>query len=142
MTPIIDSNIWAYYFDADSQEHESVVGPVEELLSSGGIAVNTTIVMEVAHFLIKNLGPLEGGEKVEAFLRIPEVIVDLDYALATRAITLLARCSHKGIGGRDATILAAAEKLGESTIVTHDTAFKGLDWIQVLDPVDQAKDTL
>ncbi len=134
-TPIIDSNIWAYYFDEKSQEHEFVVKPMEDLLSSGGIVVNTAIVMEVAHFLIKNLGPVEGAEKVDVFLRIPEVIIDLDYALATRSISLLARYSHRGIGGRDATILATAEKLGENMIVTHDRAFKGLEWIEVLDPV-------
>ena len=133
---IIDSNIWAYYLDGESPEHESVVKTVEDLLSSGGIVVNTTIVMEVAHFLIKNLGPVEGAEKVGIFLRTPEVIVDLDYDLTTRSIKLLARYSHRGIGGRDATILATAERLGEKTIVTHDAAFSGLEWIEVLDPVE------
>ena len=43
--------------------------------------------------------------------------------------------SHRGIGGRDATILATAEKLGEKMIVTHDKVFRGLECLEVIDPV-------
>jgi predicted nucleic acid-binding protein len=71
---IIDANIWAYYFDRDLPEHKSVVGTVEKALKSEQIAINTTIIMELARFLIKNLGPVEGGEKLGLFLRFPLVI--------------------------------------------------------------------
>jgi hypothetical protein len=31
--------------------------------------------------------------------------------------------------------LATAEKLGEKMLVTHDKSFRGLEWLEVLDPV-------
>ena len=83
---IIDTNIWAYYFDGDSPEHKSVVGPVEKALKSEQIAINTIIIMELAHFLIKNLGPVEGGEKLGLFLRFPLAISDFEYRSALDAV--------------------------------------------------------
>jgi predicted nucleic acid-binding protein len=51
----IDSNIWCYYFDRSAQEHDIVSGKLEHALT-GSVAINTVIEMEVAHYLIKNLG--------------------------------------------------------------------------------------
>jgi len=132
---IIDSNIWAYYFDGDAPEHLSVVDKVQEALSSEKIAINTVIVMEVAHFLIKSLGPLAGRSKLDVFLRFPFRIIDVDYELMLKAVELLVRYSREGIGGRDATILATAETLNLKRIMTHDEAFRRVDWLEVVDPV-------
>jgi len=133
---IIDSNIWAYYLDEDAPEHPSVINSVEGALRSEKIALNTVIIIEVAHFLIKNLGPVIGRDKLNLFLSFPFTIVDLDYKLALKAVELLANYSHQGIGGRDATILAAAETLGLVKIMTHDEAFKRVDWLKVIDPTE------
>ena len=62
----IDSNIWCYYFDRSAQEHD-VVSESLELVLEGGVAINTVVAMEVAHYLIKNLGHL-GKKKVDLFL--------------------------------------------------------------------------
>jgi len=97
--------------------------------------INTVIMVEVAHFLIKNLGAVLGMEKLREFLRFPFTVVDLDHAMALRALELLARYSHVGVGGQDATILATAESLSISKIMTHDEAFKKVDWLEVIDPV-------
>ncbi len=132
---IIDSNIWAYYFDKDASEHPFVVDAVERALRSEKIAINTVIVIEVAHFLIKNLGPVVGKEKLNLFLSFPFSVIDLDYELTLRTIELLASYSHQGIGGRDSTILATAETLNLDTIMTHDEAFKKIDWLKVIDPI-------
>jgi predicted nucleic acid-binding protein len=91
--------------------------------------------MELSHFLIKNLGPIQGGEKLGSFLAFPFVIVDLDYKLALDSIEELKRYSHLGIGGRDATILAFMRKFGVKKIMTHDSALKKVDWLEVADPV-------
>ena len=48
----IDTNIWAYYFDDASPLHGRVANPVEKALRSQPIAINTVIIMEVAHFLV------------------------------------------------------------------------------------------
>ena len=134
---IIDSNIWAYYFDEDAPEHDFVVDDVEEALRSERIAINTVIIIEVAHFLIKNLGPLLGRNKLSTFLSFPFRIVDLNYELTLRALDLLAKYSHLGIGGRDATILATAETLNINEIMTHDEAFKRIEWLKTIDPVSK-----
>ncbi|MEM2122205.1 MAG: type II toxin-antitoxin system VapC family toxin [Candidatus Bathyarchaeia archaeon] len=132
---IIDSNIWAYYFDRDAPEHKFVVDMVEKALTTGQIATNTVIIVEVTHFLIKNLGALTGMEKVDVFLSFPFTVVDLTYNLTLKAIEYLARYFHLGIGGRDATILATMEMLGLNRIMTHDKAFKKVDWLKVMDPI-------
>jgi predicted nucleic acid-binding protein len=132
---IIDTNIWAYYFDQDSPEHKSVVGPVEKALKSEQIAINTIIIMELAHFLIKNLGPVDGGERLGLFLRFPLVISDFDYRSALDSIEMLKRHSHLGVGGRDATVLALSKGAGVKKIMTHDDALKKVDWLEATDPV-------
>jgi len=134
---IIDSNIWAYYFDEDAPEHDSVVEDLEKALRSERIIINTVIIIEAAHFLIKNLGPLLGRKKLSIFLRFPFRIVDLNYELTLRALDLLAKYSHLGIGGRDATILATAEALNINRIMTHDEAFKRIEWLKTIDPVSK-----
>jgi predicted nucleic acid-binding protein len=129
----IDSNIWCYYFDRSAQEHDVVSGKLEHALT-GSVAINTVIEMEVAHYLIKNLGAV-GKRKMDVFLSFPMEIVDFDYLLAKRSIDLLAKFSQTGIGGRDATILASMEELGIKKLMTHDRAFKRIDSIEVIDPI-------
>jgi predicted nucleic acid-binding protein len=131
----IDSNIWAYYFDDQTLEHKYVVKPLEEALSTEEIAINTVIIMEVAHFLIKSLGPVAGKEKLKIFLSYAPTVTELTYEVALKAIDLLAEYSHLGIGGRDATLLASMEQLTTTKIMTHDEAFKHIPSIETIDPI-------
>jgi predicted nucleic acid-binding protein len=133
----IDSCIWAYYFDKDSAEHPLVTEPVDKALRSEKIVLNTVIIMEVAHFLIKNLGPITGKNKLEVFLSFPFLVLNLDYDLTLDAIEHLKNYSHLGIGGRDATVIATMKNLGFNKIMTHDEAFKRLSWLEVLDPIQE-----
>lgn len=94
--------------------------------------------MELADFLIKNLGPVDGGEKLGVFLSYPFSVADLDYETTLESIEMLKRHSHLGIGGRDATILALMKKNGMNRIMTHDEALKKVDWVEAIDPVDPA----
>jgi len=129
----IDSNIWCYYFDRSALEHDIVSEKLEQALDEG-VAINTVIEMEVAHYLIKNLG-VQGKKKMDVFLSFHMQVVDFDQKLAKRSIELLAKFSQTGIGGRDATILAAMEELGIKKLMTHDRAFKRIDSIEVIDPI-------
>jgi len=131
----IDSNIWAYYFDASAPEHRHVEGPVEKALQSEEIVLNTIIVMEVSHFLIKNLGPVVGGEKIQVFLGYPHLVADLDYKGALDSIEELKKHSHLGVGGRDSTVLAFMRRTKIKRIMTHDKALKGVEWLEVIDPI-------
>jgi len=130
----VDSNIWCYYFDRSSQEHNIVSDKLEQVLD-GGVAINTVVELEVAHYLIKNLGS-EGKRKMDTFLSYPMAVVNFDQYLARKSIEYLTRYSQTGIGGRDATILASMEELEIDTLMTHDRAFKRIDFIEVVDPVD------
>ena len=129
----IDSNIWCYFFDRCAQEHDLVSEELENALD-GSVAINTVVEMEVAHYLIKNLGAV-GKRKMDVFLSFPMEIVDFNQDLAKRSIELLSRFSQTGIGGRDATIMASMEELGTKKLMTHDRAFKRIDTIEVMDPV-------
>lgn len=129
--------MWAYYFDVEASEHPFVAEPVDLALRSETVAINTVIIMEVAHFLIKNLGPIIGKNKLDIFLSFPFIILDLDYDIALDAIEHLRSYSHLGIGGRDATILATMRRLGFNKIMTHDKSFKRLEWLEVLDPIQE-----
>jgi predicted nucleic acid-binding protein len=132
---LIDSNVWCYYFDESCREHEAVVKSVEKTLAKEDILINTVIIIELAHFLIKNLGPVTGKKKLQKFLEFPMTIQDLDYEQVREAIELFCEYSHLGIGGRDATLLSAMKKTGTKKILTHDVAFKRVDWLEVIDPV-------
>lgn len=134
---IIDSCIWAYYFDKDAAEHPFVTEPVNKALRSERIVLNTVIIMEVAHFLIKNLGPIIGKSKLDVFLSFPFLVLNFDYDLTLNAIEHLKNYSHLGIGGRDATIIATMKSLGFNKIMTHDEAFKRVDWLEIIDPVQE-----
>lgn len=129
----VDSNIWCYYFDRSAQEHITVSEKLEQVLE-GSVAINTVVEMEVAHYLIKNLGS-EGKRKMDVFLSFPMEVVDFDQYQAKRSIELLTRHSQTGIGGRDATILASMEKLEIKKLMTHDRAFKRIDFIEIVDPI-------
>jgi predicted nucleic acid-binding protein len=129
----VDSNIWCYYFDRSAQEHNAVSKSLEQVLDDG-VAINTVVAMEVAHYLIKSLGP-EGKRKMDVFLSYPMEIVDFDQYLARNSVEYLAKYSQTGIRGRDATILASMQELGTRKLMTHDRAFKRLDFIDVVDPV-------
>lgn len=133
----IDTNIWAYYFDKGAREHRYVKKPVEEALRSEQIVLNTVIVMEVAHFLVKNLGPMLGKEKLDTFLTFPLTVVDLDYRGVLESVEELRKYSHFGIGGRDATVLAFMRRSASKRIMTHDEALKKVGWLEVLDPVPE-----
>lgn len=112
-----------------------MVGPVDEALRSQQIAINTIIIMEVAHFLVKSLGPVEGSEKLASFLQFPFSVFDFDYRSSLDSIEMLKRYSHLGIGGRDATILSMMSRAKMKKIMTHDEALKKVDWVQAVDPV-------
>lgn len=135
MTAFVDSNTWCYYFDSSAEEHEEVSGTLEEIVQKEEVYMNTVVVMEVAHYLVKNLGAVKGKEKLEQMLEFPFKIVELDFGLTTDSVEKLAEYTHTGIGGRDATIVAAMKEEDIERIVTHDQAFKEIEELEVIDPV-------
>ncbi len=133
----VDSNIWCYYFNEELPEHHAVASFLEEQFEGSILAINVVVLIEAAHYLIKHLGPLDGGKKVDSFLSAPLIIHDLDIASTKTAIEWLRRYSHVGIGGRDATIIATMKKHGITQLVTHNQAFKKINDLTVIDPIDK-----
>lgn len=139
----IDSNVWIYYLDATTPKHEYVRGPVREALSERTIFMNAVVPLEVTHHLTKRR---RGGEPfVERFLGLETVAIEpLDVSMVQRAHELLNEYPHVGIGGRDASLVAAMERREVSDLWTHDTGLKRLDtqvdWLSVTDPVEQGSE--
>lgn len=130
----VDSNIWCYYFDKSSKEHKAVARILERSLQREKIVINTIVIMEVAHFLIKNLHS-ESKKKINLFLGFPMRIIDFNFDQLRLSLNLLVEHSQLGIGGRDATLLAAMKKINARKILTHDKAFRKVRGIKVIDPI-------
>jgi predicted nucleic acid-binding protein len=132
---LVDSNIWAYYFDASLPEHSLVIKPLEGALKKNRVAVNATIVVETLHYFMKRLGSLEGTRKGRVFLSYGMPLYSIDEEIVDLTLTKLSEFTHLGIGGRDATILATMSKEGIRSLMTHDQAFKRIPEIDVIDPI-------
>lgn len=139
----IDSNVWIYYLDATTPEHDCVKRPMREALGERAIFMNAVVPLEVTHHLVKRR---EGNEAfVHRFLELTSVTVEsLDVALVQRAHELLCEHPHTGIGGRDASLVAAMERRGVDELWTHDTGLERLgervEWLDVRDPAAQSTD--
>ena len=134
----IDSNIWFYYFNSSAREHEETAEKVDEILDSNqSVHINSVILMEVGHFLIKNLGGIKGKKKLDQMLQYSFKTTDIGYSLARNSLDILAEEHQTGIGGRDATIIASMRKQGVEKLVTHDQSFKKINGIKVIDPVEE-----
>ena len=133
----VDSNIWCYYFDNSLPEHLTIAKTLDNFLKKKKLAVNTVIVMEISHYLIKNLGPIKGKKKIDIFLSFPLEMLNFNYSEMKKSVDLLSEYSYTGIGGRDATILASMKVKGITQLLTHDKAFRKIDFIEVVDPIKE-----
>lgn len=134
----LDANVWIYYLDAEQAEHDDVRERVGALVRSKPLFVTTVLQTEVLHYVTNQMDASE--RTLETFLSGKDVTVaDLLQADVERAAELLDTHEHAGIGGRDATVLAAMERHDVSRLWTHDEALKRmsdrLDWLDVIDPV-------
>lgn len=133
---MIDSNIWAYFFDSTLPEHEKVKETLENAIKNKEILMTTVIQMEIMHYMIKRLGAIIGREKLEIFLNYPFALDVLDRELVVDTMEVLQKYSHMGIGARDASILASMKRNDVNEIMTHDQALKKIEGIKAFDPVE------
>lgn len=135
----LDANIWIYYFDSGLAEHEAVHEPVTDLLRNEPIFTTSVLQMEVVHYLTNQLA--ESETAVDRFLSLEDVVAaDLRSEDVEMAVDFLSEHEAVGIGGRDATVLAAMERHDIGRLWTHDEGLKRLndriDWLDVSDPVE------
>lgn len=134
----LDANVWIYYLDRTLPEHDSVSPAVDALLEDEPLFITTVLQMEVVHYLSTQLA--DSSESVDRFLSLEDVrVVDLTSRDVETAAELLADYPNAGIGGRDATVIAAMDRSDVSRLWTHDEGISRLatelDWLEVTDPV-------
>lgn len=135
----LDANVWVYFFDAGLEEHEAVVDPVSTVLADAPLFTTTVLQMEVVHYLTNQLADGEGA--VDRFLSLEGVTVaDLTEDDVSAAASLLSSHGETGIGGRDATVVAAMDRYDVTRLWTHDEGLQRLgetlEWLEVTDPVE------
>ena len=136
----LDANVWIHYLDAGLEEHAAVREPVAGLLADEPLFTTTVLQMEVVHYLRRQLA--ESDDAVDRFLSLSDVTVAaLTDADVSRAAATLADHDEIGIGGRDATVVAAMDRYDVTRLWTHDEGLKRLgdrlDWLSVTDPVEE-----
>lgn len=136
----VDANVWVYYFDSRTDEHEAVKPRMVEALGDRPLFCNTAIQMEVVHYFANQF--VETGPYVDRLLGLEGLTVaDLTEQDVERAGDVLQAHPHVGIGGRDASLVAAMERRDVGELWTHDAGLKRLgdrlDWLTVEDPVER-----
>ena len=131
----IDSNYWIYLFDKTCDEHAYVVDHFKDLYDTASLALNTVVMIEVMHYLVKRLGPTVAKEKWQVFSSIDFIVGNLEFEQLDQIFTVLSKFSHTGIGGRDATILSFMEEQNITKLCTHDKAFTKIPNIEIIDPI-------
>lgn len=131
----IDSNYWIYLFDKTCDEHGYVVKHFKELYDTTLFALNTVVMVEVMHYLVKRLGPTVAKEKWQVFSSIDFIIGNLKFEQLDSIFDVLSKFSHTGIGGRDASILSFMKEQNITKLCTHDKAFTKIPNIEIIDPV-------
>lgn len=134
----LDANVWIYYLDTRTDEHESVVDTISDIVEDEPIFTTTVLQMEVVHYLHTQL--TDPDELLDRFLFLEETLVaELRREDIEAATELLGTYPNTGIGGRDATVLAAMRRYDVSHLWTHDNGLKrvgaDLEWLEVTDPV-------
>lgn len=135
----LDTNVWVYYLDADLPEHEAVHEAVSDLLRSEPLFTTTVLQMEVVHYVSNQLK--DSKPVIEGFLTAEGATTDsLSPDDVERAALILHEHQNSGLGGRDASVLAAIEEHDVTELWTHDSALKAVAHesvdVSVYDPVE------
>jgi len=122
----IDSNIWCYYLDQRLKEHQNVKQTMREIIRKNEIAINTIIVMEVAHYIVRHFTPENAKKRIDLFINLKNLnIRDFNHQEMTQALDILVEHAYSsGIGGRDATIIATMKNQNITRLATHDKTLK------------------
>ncbi|MHB1261287.1 MAG: type II toxin-antitoxin system VapC family toxin [Thermoplasmatota archaeon] len=115
---LVDSNVWAYCFDAGAKEHPRVKTALPRMLGDDDLLMPTVVQIEVVHYLVKRLGK-DAGPAVDTFLAQAAEVEPLTGGIVAEAARLLVAQRATGIGGRDAALLVMAKRHA-ATLLTND----------------------
>lgn len=68
---IIDSNVWIFSENENSDEHELAAKRIKDVLDSGNFGVNVVITSEVYHILSKFLGTADASGRMTNIIEHP-----------------------------------------------------------------------
>nr|WP_049928167.1 PIN domain-containing protein [Halopiger goleimassiliensis] len=117
---------------------------MRSILEEKPLFTATVFQIEVVHYLHTQLSNPE--EPIDRFLAFEGVsVADLTPVDVDRAVTLLEDHPTAGIGGRDATVIAAMRRYDVSRSWTYDGGLKRLgdelSWLEVTDPVEASPES-
>lgn len=119
---LVDTNHWLFYLDEDAPEHPRVAPRLDALLDQEDLLQTTVIQLEVAHGAFRRWGA-QASAPLGIFLALPARVVPLAPEDLQGSVRLLEAHHAGGLGGRDASILHAAQRNGATLLCTGD---KGL----------------
>lgn len=118
---LVDSNTWIFYLDRTVPEHARVAPRLESLLETEELLTTTVLQLEVAHYVVRQMG-LAARPALKVFFALPAKVDGLEPDDAKEAVRLLQEHASDGIGGRDGAVLHAALKHDVSLLGTSDRA--------------------
>jgi predicted nucleic acid-binding protein len=120
----IDSNYWIYLLEKTCDEYDYVVDHFKDLYDSSSLAINIFVMVEIMHYLIKQLGTKIVKQKWQLFSSINFIVGNLEFDQLDSIFEVLSKFSYTEIGGRDASILSLTEDNNITKLCTHDKVFK------------------
>jgi len=133
----VDTNVLLYAASTNPGEAAKQKA-ARQLLSEGPFAVSTQVLMEFYVNATRKLKPPLSGDDALAFIQglRPMPVVGMDFALFEQAVAI--HTQHK-ISLWDGAIVAAAKKLGTTTLYSEDMSHGQIfDGVQVINPFQQA----
>lgn len=119
MPPIlVDTGPLYAMADRDDDWHHRVVRFLER--SREGLAVPVTVLPEAAYLLMTHLGPEAERKLIQSVVSGEMAVEELTLQDLRRTLELLRRYEEARIGFVDATVVAIAERLKISRILTTD----------------------
>lgn len=140
---LIDSQIWIYYLDPNASENNHVSTYLEGtnedgILFNENIIVNPVIPMEVAHIIFGNLhlDTSLSYNTITSLFHFEHIeIKPIDLETLSDGLNILAKYRKRGIGGRDAILMATLMKFNIKTIVTNDKNLLSLTEFRRINPI-------
>jgi predicted nucleic acid-binding protein len=96
--------------------------------------------MEIAHYIVRHFTEKDARRKIELFVNLRNLkILGFDANLMAESVEHLLNYGYnEGLGGRDATIIAAMNSQDIRTLITHDEVFKRISsklTLNIIDPI-------
>lgn len=142
MSIVIDSMIWIYDIDPHAPESANVRkwmrGSNGALRKFEHIVMNTVIPLEILHSIGRNpsVDFTVAYNATLAIISLQNVdLVDLDVNLLKSTIDIYSKFRKKGIGTRDASLLAVMQSKNIDSIATHDKNLLSIGNFVRIDPV-------